>query len=239
MRKWRLVTLVVVVTGLIVPVASDAARPAATVPSVSGGTSVYTVDALTVPGVDTGLVVAGGMSVTATATGAVCPFGSGFCVGPDGYSSWDTTQSSYGGFVLPTAPAWGLVARVGSGPWVTVGSGPTTLSGTGDLVFAVNDDLFGDNTGSFTVTVTVSYACFPGWGYGDTNHPHVAPPGVLDTCYPGHGYGDANHVHAGPPGHSDTSDVTSEAGKTSGPPHHDPPTSDGPGKSKSRGNTNH
>lgn len=235
MRKWRLVTLVVMVTGLVVPVASDAARPAATVPSV---TSVYTVGALTVPGVDTGLMVGGAMSVTATATGAVCPFGGGFCVGPDGYSLWDTTQSSYGGFVLPGAPAWGLVARVGSGPWVTVGSGPTTLSGTGDLVFAVNDDMFRDNTGSFTVTVTVSYACFPGWGYGDANHPHAGPPGLLDTCYPGHGYGDVNHLHAGPPGHLDVSSVTSEGGKKSGPPHDDPHGSDGPGKSQSRGNQN-
>jgi hypothetical protein len=61
---------------------------------------------------------------------------------------------------------------------VQVGSGPTTLSGTGELVFAVNDDLFWDNAGSFTVTV--SYECWPGWGYGDEKHTHCGPPGLAD-----------------------------------------------------------
>lgn len=138
--------------------------------------NTYTVGSQGVPGASTGLVLTTGMSVTVTATGAVCPFGAGLCPGPDGYVPWDTTTSSYGGFVLPGAPAWGLVGRVGSGPWVQVGSGPTTLSGTGELVFAVNDDLFSDNAGSFTVTV--SYACWPGWGYGDENHTHCGPPGL-------------------------------------------------------------
>jgi hypothetical protein len=140
--------------------------------------NVYTVGGQAVPGVETGLVLSGG-SVTVVATGAVCPFGTGFCPGPDGVQAWNTTQSSYGGFPLPGGPAWGLVGRVGSGPWVQVGSGPTKLTGTGSLVFAVNDDLLVDNTGSFTVTV--SYACWPGWGYGDKNHVHCGPPGLSST----------------------------------------------------------
>lgn len=171
--------------------------------------NTYTVGALTVPGVDTGLVLESGQSVTVTATGAVCPFGNSIvCVGPDGEPSIDTTQSAYGGFVLPGAPAWGLVGRVGNGPWVQVGSGPTTLSGSGVLEFAVNDDLFTDNTGSFTVTVSYSSSsvpdsCYPGYGYGDSNHDHSGPPGrTSDACYPGYGYGDSNHDHSGPPGHA-------------------------------------
>jgi hypothetical protein len=147
--------------------------------------NTYTVGGKTVPGVSTGLVLTTGMSVTVTATGAVCPFGTGFCPGPNGYAPWDTTTSSYGGFVLPGAPAWGLVGKVGSGPWLQVGSGPTTLSGTGQLVFAVNDDLLSDNTGSFTVTV--SYACWPGWGYGDNNHTHCGPPGLAGKDVPSSG----------------------------------------------------
>ena len=75
----------------------------------------------------------------------------------------------------PGAPAWGLVSRVGNGPWVHVGSGPTTLSGTGELVFAANDDLFPDNTDNFVVTV--SFECWPGWGHGDDKHPRCGPPG--------------------------------------------------------------
>ena len=135
----------------------------------------YTVGGTTVPGLNTGLVLQG-QSVTVSATGAACPFGDAFCPGPDGYP-WDTTSSAYGGFPLPGAPAWGLVGKVGAGPWVQVGSGPTVLSGTGALVFAVNDDLLGDNAGSFTVTV--SYSCWPGWGYGDVNHDHCGPPGLV------------------------------------------------------------
>ena len=76
-------------------------------------------------------------------------------------------------------------------------------------MFAVNDDLLADNAGSFTVTV--SYACWPGSGYGDKNHTHCGPPGLAskaetpagpqgDACRPGWGYGDQNHTHCGPPG---------------------------------------
>ena len=172
--------------------------------------SVYTVDSLTVPGVDTGLVLKKGQTVTATATGTVCP-GTGYCTSPEGVSSGvDTTSMTYGGFLQPAAPAYGLVARVGSGSWTHVGIGPKQLSGKGRLVFAVNDDLYRDNAGAFVVTVTsggpaqqASAGCQPGWGKGDTNHTHTGPPGQTeDTCRPGNGYGDKNHEHDGPPGQS-------------------------------------
>lgn len=146
-----------------VPAPALAAKPQST-------SQQYTVGSSGVPGVDTGFTVKPAVPVTVTGSGNVCPFGgTSFCPGPDG-DPFDTTGSSFGGFVLPGAPAWGLVGRVGSGPWIQVGSGPTTLSGSGDLVFAVNDDLFSDNAGSFTATV--SYTCYPGHGYGDQNHYH-------------------------------------------------------------------
>jgi hypothetical protein len=184
--------------------------------------SVYTVGPLTVPGVDTGLVLQKNRTVTVTATGSVCP-GTGFCATPDGYPSIDTTTSVFGGFVLPGAPAYGLVAKVGTGPWMHVGSGPIKVSGTGDLVFAFNDDLFPDNVGSFVVTVSyargsatqVSPPCQPGWGYGDANHEHTGPPGHSeDACYPGHGYGDKNHDHAGPPGRTSAGSSSTTRGKS-------------------------
>lgn len=170
MKIFKGVALAAAAVAVIATAQAGAAGPA----TVS---NVYTVGGLTVPGVNTGLVLQPGQVVTVTATGGVCPFGDSYCPGPDGNPSVGTTQSSFGGFPLPGAPAWGLVGRVGSGPWVQVGSGPTELSGTGALVFAVNDDLLVDNTGSFTVTV--SYACWPGWGYGDENHDHCGPPGLL------------------------------------------------------------
>ena len=168
MKSFKGVAFAVAAIALVAAAQAGAAGPT----TVS---NVYTVSGLTVPGVDTGLVLRTGRSVTVTATGAVCPFGNSFCPGPGGYGPWDTTQSGYGGFVLPGAPAWGLVGRVGNGPWVQVGSGPTVLTGTGALVFAVNDDLLDDNAGSFTVTVS---RCWPGWGYGDENHDHCGPPGL-------------------------------------------------------------
>ena len=82
------------------------------------------------PGVNTGLVLKKGHGVTVTATGTVC-----YCPGRRRSSVWiprggPSLDTSTGGFVLPGAPAIGLIARVGTGPWVHVGSGPTTLSGT-------------------------------------------------------------------------------------------------------------
>jgi hypothetical protein len=170
MRSLKGSTLAVAAVALVVVAQAVAGAPT----TVS---NVYTVGSHGVPGVDTGFVLTEGMEVTVSASGSVCPFGSGACNGPGGVPSWNTDQSSYGGFVLPGAPAWGLVGKVGDGPWVQVGSG-ATLSGAGRLVFAVNDDLFVDNAGSFTVTV--SYACWPGWGYGDKNHTHCGPPGLAD-----------------------------------------------------------
>jgi len=198
----------------------------------AGTTTVYTVGVLGVPGVDTGLVLTTGMSVTVTATGSLCP-GTGTCYGPDGTTSKDTTTSSYGGFTLPGAPAYGLLGQVGNGPWVQVGSGPMTLSGTGDLRFAVNDDYWPDNAGSFTITVTADTGtpsvgdCWPGNGYGDTNHSHTGPPPKNSTgCWPGNGYGDTNHDHTGPPGQSGKSSPsagTNGSGGQQGNGHHGKP----------------
>ena len=156
-----------------------AAQAAAAGPTTVSNT--YTVGGGSVPGASTGLVLTSGMTVTVTAGGAVCP-GVGFCPGPNGYTGYDTTQSSFGGFPLPGAPAWGLIGRVGNGPWVQIGTGPTKLSGSGELVFGVNDDLLVDNAGSFTVTV--SYSCWPGWGFGDKNHTHCGPPGLVGKDVP-------------------------------------------------------
>jgi hypothetical protein len=167
MRTLKAWTLIGVVAALALAAQATAARSAPIVNS-------YVVGSLTVPGVSTGLVLQPGQQVEVTATGEMCPWGIAlaYCLGPDGNASWATTDSWYGGYLLPGAPAWGLVARVGAGPWMHVGSG-STLSGAGEIVFAVNDDLFPDNTGNFVVDVP----CWPGWGRGDDNHLHCGPPG--------------------------------------------------------------
>jgi hypothetical protein len=196
MKRLRSWTAAVAVLALAVAAQAGAAGPT----TVS---NTYSVGGLTVPGASTGLVLTSGMKVTVTAGGAVCPYLGSSCPGPNGYGLLDTTQNPYGSFPLPGAPAWGLVGRVGSGPWVQVGSGPTKLSGTGELVFAVNDNYLADNTGSFTVTV--SYSCWPGWGYGDKNHTHCGPPGLVGKSTPAsgspaNGNGKANGVDTAPNG---------------------------------------
>jgi len=170
-----------VATALLVGVSPATAGGPATTTTTT--TTTYTVPGSAVPGASTGLVLTAGASVTISATGAVCPYGDSFCPGPDGYPGWDTTSGAYGGFPLAGGPAWGLVARVGAGPWVQVGSGPTTVSGEGVLELAVNDDYLSDNSGSFTVTVSTTHSatCWPGWGYGDKNHTHCGPPGLADS----------------------------------------------------------
>ena len=176
MRRLSGLTLVVVVAILVSAAWATAAGTAT-------ATYVYVVPGSTVPGLSTGVVLDPAASASITATGAICPYGGSFCPGPNGDAGWNTTGILYGGFPLPGAPAWGLVARVGTGPWVQVGSGPTSVAGTGVLEFAVNDDFLADNTGTFTVTVTVTSSttagsCKPGWGYGDKNHEHCGPPGL-------------------------------------------------------------
>ncbi len=218
MRCVQGLTLGVIALALVLAASATAIGP------VEITTTTYVVGGSTVPGVTTGLVL-NGNSVTVTATGAICPKGAVVCPGPNGDSSYNTSSSPYGGFPAPGAPAWGLVARVGSGPWTHVGSGPTTVSGTGALAFAVNDDYLGDNSGSFAVTVTASGSgspgtgsgCTPGWGNGDKNHTHAGPPGQTDdACRPGWGNGDENHDHGGPPGQASGGDVSATSSTDAG-----------------------
>ena len=120
MEIWKGLTLVT--AGVLVLAAQGSAAGSAT-------TSVYAVDRRRMS-----LASAPGSfsrkgSVTATARAVLCAHISTLCVSPDGNPSGDAAPTGFGGFVLPGAPAFGLVGRVGGGPWVQVGSGPTTLSG--------------------------------------------------------------------------------------------------------------
>jgi hypothetical protein len=227
MRTLQGLTLGVIALALVLAASATAIQP------VTITTTTYAVSGSAVPGATTGLVL-NGDTVTVTATGAVCPYSGAVCPGPNGNPGYDTSSSAYGGFPAPGAPAWGLVARVGSGAWTHVGSGPTTVSGTGELQFAFNDDFLGDNSGSFAVTVTAGSGsrsgCTPGWGNGDENHTHAGPPGQTDdVCRPGWGNGDENHDHGGPPGQTDAG-TTATSSTGSGP---------GNGNGKAKGHAKH
>ena len=156
-------------------------------------------------GWDSGYSVDG--TVTLAATGSVlwywpyswaCPSNPGglACpVGPNGtYSVGDPTQASIPapggqGYPLPGEPQYGLIARLGNGTWQFVGDGPTQISGSGELFFAVNDNLFNDNSGSWTITLgqsgTAAYDVTTGpslvvkpkllWGTGPTGAYYTTP----------------------------------------------------------------
>ena len=167
MRYRKSILFVLAGMALMAPAGAGASQ-------LRGVSEFHVVSGAAVPGADTGFTVKPGAPVTVRAFGAVCAAG-GTCPGPDGDASIDTLSGS---FLLPGAPAWGLVARVGDGPWTQVGSGPTEVSGSGDLVFAVNDDsVLTGNTGGFVVVF--SYQCYPGNGKSDQNHYHCGPPGKL------------------------------------------------------------
>jgi len=234
MRTLQGLTLGVIALALVLAASATAVGP------VTVTTTTYGVIGSAVPGGSTGLML-NGDAVTVTATGVVCPYDGAVCPGPNGNSGYDTNSSAYGGFPAPGAPAWGLVARVGSAAWTQVGSGPTTVSGTGELQFAVNDDFLGDNSGSFTVTVTASSSgssgpgpgCTPGWGNGDKNHAHTGPPGQTDdACRPGWGNGDENHDHGGPPGQASGGGATATSSADAGP-------GNGNGNGKANGQAKH
>ena len=65
-----------------------------------------------------------------------------------------------GGFLAPGLPCWSLIAKIGqSGSIFEVGLSKTfQASASGQLYLGVNDDYFGDNSGSWTAVITTGSA---------------------------------------------------------------------------------
>jgi hypothetical protein len=59
-------------------------------------------------------------------------------------------------YPVRTAPAGALIAKVGNSAPFVIGSNnqPINMPADGRLMLGINDDGFGDNTGSFSVTIT-------------------------------------------------------------------------------------
>jgi hypothetical protein len=58
-----------------------------------------------------------------------------------------------------------------AGPTTTTTAGPTTTTTAGPTTTTT--------VGPTTTTTTVPTTCKPGWGYGDKNHCHSGPPGLM------------------------------------------------------------
>ncbi|MGH8055584.1 MAG: cadherin-like domain-containing protein [Stenotrophomonas sp.] len=64
-----------------------------------------------------------------------------------------------GPFLAPGLTCWALIGRVGNGSPFDVGTGINfSASGAGQLFLGVNDNFFGDNSGSWGATITVTPA---------------------------------------------------------------------------------
>jgi outer membrane protein OmpA-like peptidoglycan-associated protein len=137
-------------------------------------------------GHDSGISLSANDSVSVTATGtADCNFGGGACTfGPDGNTSFGPAPDS---FIAAGLTPFALVARIGTtGAWTLVGAGPTSITATssGTLYFAYNDDIFDDNVGDFTVTVTTHRYVFPMIPNGPAVISGDLQPGSTLTCTP-------------------------------------------------------
>lgn len=166
---WMLASLGVPLLGR--PAGAETQTTTVFVPATAGGTIMGTGS---VAPVDTGFDLTAGVPVTISASGTASFCGPAYpqCfTDPDGAPADLVVPHP----LLPGYPDGELVAKVGDGPWVAVGSGPTEVSGSGRLLLAYNDDIYRDNSGGYTVTLSVT--CQPGYGHGDKNHLHCGPPG--------------------------------------------------------------
>jgi hypothetical protein len=106
----------------------------------------------------TGIMLNAGDTVSISATGAIKIASGDVARSPAG----EPTCVAGPAFTVPGLPCFSLVGRIGTGPAFPVGTGPTTISATeaGELLLGVNDDVntFGDNSGSWSVTATVTTA---------------------------------------------------------------------------------
>lgn len=121
------------------------------------------------PGLDTGINLSSGSNITITAQGWVSYGieGTGYCDGtpltnPDGQRMLNGTPCDPkfdSGAVLSSSPIGELIASIGSSGWFAVGSSDGfTVATSGRLFLLYNDDsgFYGDNSGSYQVTITTS-----------------------------------------------------------------------------------
>jgi len=117
-------------------------------------TASFTVNVAANAWVDTGVTLAAGASVAITATGTVEWAGDGSAATPNGVPA-DSCGCCDGGSVTSSFCHMALIGRIGtSGTPFLVGSSYSGSPGAGLLYLRQNDTVVGDNSGSFTGTIT-------------------------------------------------------------------------------------
>jgi PA-IL-like protein len=99
--------------------------------------------------VDTGINVSRGDGVAFNASGDIM-VAPGASAGVGGTPALTSPQ-----YPVPSAMAGALIGKVGNSAPFLIGSNtqPITMPADGGLMLGINDDGFGDNTGSFSVTI--------------------------------------------------------------------------------------
>ena len=134
----------------------------------------------TAPWTDTGLSVGSGDSVSITASGTIFIAGSDPGKTPAGAPGCIPTNSPTDTWVAPGLACWSLIARIGDNPPFEVGTGAAfNATVSGELFLGVNDNFFGDNSGAWTASITVSSA-------GCTSAPND-PSSVTNSATPDRG----------------------------------------------------
>lgn len=150
MRRFFLVTLIVVCLLALSSLSFTSNAIASS--SKSQSTTTVTIPA-TQAFTDTGIDLTQGDSVSITASGTIYIAASDPGKTPDGDPNC-TADSSYVG---PGLPCWSLIGWIGNsvGPFEVGSSDTFSASASGRLYLGVNDNNFGDNSGSWTATVTI------------------------------------------------------------------------------------
>jgi hypothetical protein len=114
----------------------------------------------------TGITVAPAHPVQLSATGNIDYGCNNFnaCAGdPDGIApSGEVFPAGDASFLAPGLRIFSLVGKIGNGAPFQLGKGPIVLTGDGALSIAYNDTSWGDNIGSYTVTLNTLATDTPG-----------------------------------------------------------------------------
>jgi hypothetical protein len=114
---------------------------------------------------DTGINLAAGSKVSIVAGGTIYISREDPGMGPSGPAIYckqpirSQAQSSDSSFTAPGLPCWSLIGRVGAGTPFAVGDAKAlSVASAGQLYLGVNDQIgaFGDNSGSWTATVSIT-----------------------------------------------------------------------------------
>lgn len=138
-----------IAAGLLVTAGTATAATTVSVPGTAGPASLGGTGI-----VDTGISVTSAVTLTATGTINISTnLSFGQNITPDG----DPAKVACTASCFVSGPTqWSLIAKIGTGAWQEVGSGPTKLTGSGTLYLAVDDTGYSDNSGTWSVDVSLS-----------------------------------------------------------------------------------